>query len=72
MKKVIVIVTKNGTKYQIGLEKSVVEILNEIKACKDDFYQIYQSCAIRKDEIVSVEQYEYDPEEVIKNDEDRS
>lgn len=71
MQKIIVIVTKNGTKYQIGNEKSVAEVLNEINASKGDFYQIVDTCAIRKSEIVSVEQFHYDPEEV-KQDEDQS
>lgn len=61
MQKVICIVVKNGTKYQIGIEKSVSEIINEINACKDNFYKIVDSCAIHIDEIVSVEQFEYDP-----------
>lgn len=68
MQKVIVIVTKTGTKYQIGIDKSVTEVLNEIRATKDDYYLIYENCAIRKDEIVSVEQFEYDSEEVAYND----
>lgn len=66
MQKIIVIVTKNGTKYQIGNEKSVEEVLNEISASKNDFYQIVDTCAIRKSEIVSVEQFKYNPEEVKK------
>lgn len=61
MKKVLVIVTKNGTKYQVGINKSVSEVLNEISSCKSDFYQVVDTCAIKKDEIVSIEQYEYDP-----------
>ncbi len=68
MKKVLVIVTKNGFKYQIGIEKSVVEVLNEIIACKNDFYQIHENCAIKATEIVSVEQFEYDLEEEEGND----
>lgn len=71
MQKIIVIVTKNGTKYQIGNEKSVEEVLNEISASKNDFYQIVDTCAIRKSEIVSVEQFKYNPEEV-KKDENQS
>lgn len=66
MKKVIVIVTKNGTKYQVGIDKSVTEVINEINACKSDFYQVIDQCAIKVSEIVSVEQFEYDPKEVEK------
>lgn len=68
MQKVIVIVTKNGTKYQIGISKSVVEVVNEIKSCKSDFYQVIETCAIKTSEIVSVEQFEYNPGEVKEND----
>lgn len=63
MEKVIVIVVKNGVKYQIGIKKSVTEILNEINDCKEEFYQIHENCAIRIDEIVSVEQFEYNPKQ---------
>lgn len=66
MENVLVIVAKNGTKYQIGIDKSVVEVLNEINAVKGDFYQVHQNCAIRKDQIVSVEHFEFDPKEVAK------
>ena len=62
MEKVIVIVVKNGTKHQIGIDKSVASVLNEISACKSDFYQIIDACAIKISEIVSVEQFEYNPE----------
>ncbi|MYL56328.1 hypothetical protein GLW20_02285 [Virgibacillus halodenitrificans] len=63
MQKIIVIVVKNGTKYQFGLDKGVNQVVNEIAACQSDFYQVLETCAIRKDEIVSVEQFEYNPEE---------
>lgn len=68
MKEVLVIVIKNGTKYQIGIEKSVAEVLKEIKDCKNDFYEVIEHCAIRTDQIVSVEKFEYDPEEVEQAD----
>lgn len=62
MKKVLVIVVKNGVKYQFGIEKSVSEVVNEVAACKSDFYQVVNTCAIKVSEIVSIEQFEYDPE----------
>lgn len=71
MVNIIVIVVKNGTKYQIGLDKSVSDILNEIGACKSDFYQVYKDCAIKVDEIVSIEKFEYEQkeeEEVTEDD----
>lgn len=68
MKKVIVIVVKNGVKYQLGIKKSVVEIINELSASKSDFYLVHENCAIRVSEIVSVEQFEYEPEEESKED----
>lgn len=58
MEKQLVFVVKNGVKYQIGIDKSVAEVINEINYCKSDFYQVVDTCAIRKDEIVSVEQFE--------------
>lgn len=66
MKKVIVIVTKSGTKYTIGLEKSVNTILNEIHACKSEFYNFVDQCAIRISEIASIEQFEIN----VSNDKD--
>ena len=60
MQKIIVITVKNGTKYQIGLEKSVTTILNELTACKSDFYSVIDNCAIKISEIVSVENFEVD------------
>ncbi|MBP1917173.1 hypothetical protein J2Z23_004158 [Lederbergia galactosidilyticus] len=68
MQKVLVIVTNNGTKYQFGIEKSVSQITNEVAACKSDYYQVVDTCAIKPDEIVSIEQFEYDPEEVNGDD----
>lgn len=55
---IIVIVTKNGVKYQLGLDKKVNEVLNEIAACKSDFYVVADTCAIKVDEITSVEQFD--------------
>lgn len=69
MKKAIVIVVKTGIKYQVGIEKSVSEIINEITACKSDFYYVVDTCAIKVDEIVSVEQFEYNPEEPRETEE---
>lgn len=37
-------------------------------SCKSDFYQVVNTCAIRKDEIVSVEQFEVIQKEVETND----
>lgn len=68
MKEVLVVVIKNGTKYQIGIEKSVAEVLKEIRNCEDEFYTVIDHCAIRIDQIVSVEKFEYDPEEVEEAD----
>lgn len=68
MQKIIVIVAKNGIKYQLGIDKSVTEIINEINACKGMFYQVIEECAIKIDEIVSVEQFEYNPEGSEKKD----
>lgn len=62
MKKVLVIVTKNGIKYQIGTEKSVDDVLKEIETCNSPFYKVVETCAIKASEIVSVEQFKYDPE----------
>lgn len=59
---VTVIMTKNGTKYQVGVDKSISSLLNEIESCKSDFYTIVDTCSIRVSEIVSVEQY------VLKDD----
>lgn len=63
MQKLILITVKNGVKYQLGIKKSVAEVINEIRSCKDDFYQVINNCAIRKDQIVSVEQFEYNSNE---------
>ncbi|APC48951.1 hypothetical protein BME96_12440 [Virgibacillus halodenitrificans] len=67
MIKVLVIVTKNGTKYQIGIDKPVPGVLKEISKTKGRFYLPIDSCAIDKNEIVSVEQYEFDPKEGENN-----
>lgn len=56
--KVIVIVTKNGKTYTIGSDKSVSEVLNEINACKSEFYTLIDTCAIKINEISSVEQFD--------------
>ena len=60
MQKIIVITVKNGAKYQIGLDKSVSAILNELSACKSDYYSVIDNCAIRVSEIVSVEKFDVD------------
>ncbi len=70
MQKIIVITVKNGTKYQIGLDKSVSAILNELSACKSDFYSVVDNCAINVSEIVSVEKFEVEiPKEGEEADE---
>lgn len=60
---VIVIVVKNGTKYQLGIDKSVSEVINEIEACKSTYYQVIDTCAIKVSEIVSVEKFQYEKED---------
>ena len=60
MHKLLVITIKGDHKYQFGTDKSVAEVLHEIKKTRGDFYVIYDACAIRKNEIVSIEQFEYD------------
>ncbi len=64
MKKVLVITLKGDHKYQFGIDKNVKDVLGEINyrlAGKDEFYFPVDTCAIRVNEIVSVEQFEYDP-----------
>lgn len=56
-KNVIVIVTKSGKTYTIGSEKSVQEVLNEINACKSDFFTFIDTCAIKVSEIASIEKF---------------
>ncbi len=59
MKQTILQITvKSDIKYQLGIDKSVDETLKEIEKCKGAFYKPYKHCAIKKDEIVSVEKYE--------------
>jgi len=61
MVKVLLIVTKNGTKYQFGIDKSVSKVVNEIDNCDNNYYHVVDTCAIKVSEIVSVEQFEYNP-----------
>lgn len=66
--KVIVITTTNGTKFEIGTDKNISSVLNEISSCKADFYSIIDSCAIKKSEIVSVEKFEVEVGEEKSDD----
>ncbi|OAK72695.1 hypothetical protein [Lederbergia galactosidilytica] len=72
MQKVLVIVTQNGTKYQFGIRKSVSEVVNEVAACKSDYYQVLDTCAIKISEILSIEQFEYDPNAEEGNEDDQA
>lgn len=64
MKKIIVITVKGDHKYQIGIEKAVAEVLSEIESSAGEFYQVLPECAIRIDQIVSVESFQINPESV--------
>lgn len=68
MQKVLVITVKGDHKYQIGIDKSVDEVIREIEACKSPFYKVIDVCAVKISEIVSIEQFEYDPEEINEDD----
>ncbi len=68
MQKILVITVKGDHKYQIGIEKSVDEAIREIDACESSFYKVIDNCAIKISEIVSIEQFEYNPEEVEKDE----
>ena len=62
MQNMLVITVKGDHKYTIGIEKSVAEVIKEIDKCESPFYQVLDTCAIKINEIVSVEQFEYKPE----------
>lgn len=62
MKKMLVITVTGDHKYSIGNEKSVGEVIQEINNSYSDYYMPVDTCAIKISEIVSIEQFEYDPE----------
>lgn len=54
----IQITLKGDVKYQIGIDKTVDQVLKEVGKSKGDFYRIIPTCAIKISEIISVEKIE--------------
>lgn len=61
MTKTIVITVEGNIIYQLGLDKSVEEVLKEIEAA-ETYYLAAPTCAIKKDKILSVEYFEDEEE----------
>lgn len=62
MQEVLVITVKGNFKYQFDSEKSVEQVMEEIEA-SNGFYFVYENCALKKEEIVSVEKFQVNIEE---------
>lgn len=56
---VLVITVEGNVQYKIGGDKTVKEVLSELENCKGDFYNVTNSCAIKKNKIISVETFMY-------------
>ena len=57
--KIIVITLEGDIKYQIGIDKTVEEVLSEIAESTTEFYNVVPECSIKKEKIMSVEQVIY-------------
>lgn len=64
--KTLLITLEGDIKYEFGIDKDVSEVVKEIRACKNDFYQVMDTCAIKKSKIFSVENHFYTPKEEEK------
>lgn len=67
--KTLLITLEGDIKYEFGIDKDVSEVVKEIRACKHDFYQVVETCAIKKSKIISIENHFYNPKEEEKKNE---
>lgn len=55
---IIVITVEGDFKYDFKADKEVSEVLNEIETIPGRYYYAAETCAIKKDKILSVEKFE--------------
>lgn len=63
--KILVITLEGDIKYKFGIDKDASEVIKEIRSTENDFYQVVETCAIKKDKIISIENHFYNPKEEV-------